>query len=151
MPVAPAIVRDSFIGTFVYYASGRRFFTHPEEQPGFVLPDKYFKPTQQRDRSDTSSPEKPSTATISDSAPPGADSSAAQPAPGDGPHDSPAAKASTLRLSYDHADLEKDGEGKLKHTEGHVGQPQDNEIVDWYGPDDPECPQNVRLPFNMTA
>ncbi|EKM61333.1 uncharacterized protein PHACADRAFT_111819 [Phanerochaete carnosa HHB-10118-sp] len=83
MPV-PAVVRDSFIGTVVYFASGQQYFRHPEEQPDFVLPEKYAKASQKRltqrsDRSDASSQTQSEAATI---------------------------------------------------------------IVDWYSPDDPECPRN---------
>ncbi|KIP10145.1 hypothetical protein PHLGIDRAFT_274087 [Phlebiopsis gigantea 11061_1 CR5-6] len=41
MTVLPGVVRDSFLGTFVYFLSGRRYFRHPEELSDFVLPTKY--------------------------------------------------------------------------------------------------------------
>lgn len=37
------LVRDSFFGRMVYHASNHRLMTHPEEQPGYVVPDKYLK------------------------------------------------------------------------------------------------------------
>lgn len=36
------LFRDSFVGRVIYHASGHKIFTHPEEQPGYVVPDRYL-------------------------------------------------------------------------------------------------------------
>lgn len=156
MPTVPAVVRDSFIGTLVYFASGRRCFTHPEEQPDFVLPDKYSKthqPAQQGDQLDASSQVDSNTATVA--GPPSREGRGpTQPEREEGPEGSQTAETSsqtTARPSFEYGDLEKGEKSKIKQKERVTEQPPDNEIVGWYGPDDPECPRNVRSHSSMAA
>uniref|UniRef100_A0A060T9K8 ARAD1D12694p n=1 Tax=Blastobotrys adeninivorans TaxID=409370 RepID=A0A060T9K8_BLAAD len=40
--MAPYLVRDSFFGRVVYHLSGKKLFNHPEEKPGYVIPEKYL-------------------------------------------------------------------------------------------------------------
>lgn len=35
------LVRDSFAGRVLYHLSGHKLFSYPEEQPGYVVPDRY--------------------------------------------------------------------------------------------------------------
>ena len=146
MPV-PDLIRDSFVGRVVYHVSGRRLFRHPEEMPGFELPARY---TQQASRPDSPA------ATSSDSTLSGARLDAT---PGNlskqtsrgtaGPtedatnkehppihrHESVAAEEI---LHLHGSDPEKGAQEKEIQEEI-----QHSYIVDWYGPDDPECPENV--------
>lgn len=136
MPV-PAVVRDSFLGTLVYFLSERRLFRHPEERPDFVLPEKYAKacqdlPTQQGGDSDASSQTRSDAATVVDSSRSERDS--------DGNNrTAETSSQTTARPSSDNVDLEKGQKGKVSQKETVT---EDNNIVDWYGPDDPECPRN---------
>lgn len=36
------LLRDSFVGRVLYHASGHRIFTYREEQPGYVIPERYL-------------------------------------------------------------------------------------------------------------
>lgn len=146
MPV-PDLIRDSFVGRVVYHASGRRLFRHPEEVPGFELPIRY---TQQASRPDSpTAPSSDSTlsgtrleATAGDlskrtsreMAEPMGDAKREERLPTHR-HESVAAEE-VLHLHG--SDPEKDVQEKQIQEEI-----QHSYIVDWYGPDDPECPENV--------
>ncbi|KAK9489663.1 major facilitator superfamily domain-containing protein [Lipomyces doorenjongii] len=92
------IVRTSFFGELVHFASGGRLFQFPDQQPGFKFPiDEVHDPT-----------------------------------------------LSTPESEKDEKLLSKDEESST----GTTRRPEDAEtgkdatLVDWYGPDDPENPQN---------
>ena len=129
----PNAVRDSFVGTLVYHLSGRRAFRHPEEHPNFVLPERYGWPKQGLgDNSEVASQVGSDSATLADPRPGEKaearkqETAVATTDPPEEPTAPPAAGA----------DAEKG-----KSIENNAGT--DVLLVDWYGPDDPECPRNV--------
>jgi MFS transporter, DHA1 family, multidrug resistance protein len=61
------VIRDSFFGQVVYYVSAGRLFRHPEDMPGFVLPEKYARLINTGRDSETSSQSNASTLTPRDS------------------------------------------------------------------------------------
>ncbi|GJE85841.1 MFS general substrate transporter [Phanerochaete sordida] len=149
MPVH-AVLRDSFIGTLVYFLSGRRYFRHPEELPGFVLPEKYATAGADRsarggDQCEASSQTRSVAAAAADPSTSGEDSNIPQTEPASEPRNEQDAdnvsETTTMRPVSDNGDLEKGANGK-KQKEQVTEQPSDSEVVDWYGPDDPECPRN---------
>lgn len=157
MPVH-AVLRDSFIGTLVYFLSGRRYFRHPEELPGFVLPEKYAtagadRSTREANQSDASSQTRSVATAAADPSTSGEDSNIPQTEPASEPRNEQDAdtvsETTTMRPVSDNGDLEKGANGK-KQKEQVTEQPSDSEVVDWYGPDDPECPRNVR-PYSETT
>jgi MFS transporter, DHA1 family, multidrug resistance protein len=171
MPV-PDLVRESFLGQFVYYISGRRWLQYAEERPDFVLPMRYQKAQQIRDNEKsssstparhtrpgrdrppprlstssnasaaqrTSTPRRSEAATLVDAdhehnrPPQPSDTEAAAPPIGGDPADGPVPGN----------DAEKQKVGASKEEEREKWDDQDwLQMVDWYGPDDPEHPMNV--------
>jgi DHA1 family multidrug resistance protein-like MFS transporter len=123
MPV-PDLIRESFAGQLVYYVSGRRWLRYAEERKDFVLPSRYQEAMRRSSM--------PNTAGRVSEAPTLVDASAPRAA----------------------NDVEKQ-HNKIARREGggaiDVGDAQHDEvdteelnIVDWYGPNDPACPKNVR-------
>ncbi|KAK9239915.1 major facilitator superfamily domain-containing protein [Lipomyces kononenkoae] len=94
------IVRHSFFGELVHFASGGRLFQFPEQRPGFKFPVEEVDPLPD--------------ATVA-----------------------PAESEKEKRLSED-ADSSKGTTRRPEDTEAG----KDANLVDWYGPDDPENPQN---------
>lgn len=148
MPV-PELIRDSFIGQLVYYASGRRLFNYLEDRPEFILPVKYEFATSRLDTppSDASS----DNATLSDRRK--GDQMVTEKKPETVTErpvlttDRPELEESTVGqelLRSPTRDVEK---GKLaEEQQKRAEEDQENPfLVTWYGPDDPESPQNVRL------
>jgi MFS transporter, DHA1 family, multidrug resistance protein len=124
------LIRESFVGQLVYRLSGRRAFQYAEEKPGFTLSERY------------TSREKPGP--VPSTRPP----SESDPA---GPRRSEAATLVGEPESNTN-DVEKGNKvGRPSHpTNGSEEEPRSEEdeetwrnTVDWYGPDDPECPMNV--------
>jgi DHA1 family multidrug resistance protein-like MFS transporter len=124
MPI-PDLIRESFVGQLIYRGSGRRWFQYIEDRPEFVLPGRYKEAMRRASMPDT---------TV------GGRASEAQTLV-----DPPAPRAAN--------DVEKQ-HNKIARREGggniEVGDEMHDEadkdwlnIVDWYGPDDPECPMNV--------
>ena len=143
MPV-PDTIRDSLVGQIIYRASGRKVFQYPEERPGFVLPEKFGGPSQDsgqqdawedKDDKDTkkqgySVAEKPVEASGSN----GTANTLPQESltgreylhhEGSPPHDPEKGDLATTEENT-----------QVDHQDGTI-------IVDWYGPNDPECPLNV--------
>ena len=167
----PDIVRDSFIGQLIYYGSGRRFLRYPEEFPDFILPERYASaggaPYPGSDSSDATVNRPPSSAssrrasisrekkdpehgkeryevtegTVEDTTVEGTI---------DG-HDRH--QESTLAQEYLHSppihDVEKARLADLERAQLEAAHRNHN-VVEWYGPDDPECPQNVRSLVALT-
>ncbi|GFZ49505.1 Caffeine resistance protein 5 [Saitozyma sp. JCM 24511] len=136
--------RDSFIRQIIYFASGRKLLQHPEERPGFVVPDKY-RPREKQARS-------PNTASLSDAGADGvgpvekrrpvdAGAGATAAAPGAGAAPGAAGRdvetQSTSRESEASDRTVVEGNAPLSEEDGN--------IVTWYGPDDPENPKNWSL------
>lgn len=127
MPV-PDLIRDSFVGRIVYHVSGRRLFRHPEEMPDFVLPARYAnKPGFAATPS--------SNLTLAGSGVTTASGDLATQKQEEHPQESTLAHE-VLHLHGD--DAEKGVQEKEMELEM-----RNSNIVDWYGPDDPECPENV--------
>lgn len=42
-------IRDSVFGRTVYNLTGKKVFTHPEESPDYIVPDKYLSPSKESD------------------------------------------------------------------------------------------------------
>ena len=126
----PDIIRDSLFGQIIYHCSGRRFLRYPEEEPGFVLPATAH---ASRSRSSGGS-SRPASVTLKDSE---------QKAPVRelGVQFTQVQEESALAQEYLHHDAEKGKLGEEPRGEAHY----DPNVVGWYGPDDPECPANVRI------
>ncbi|KAJ3528909.1 hypothetical protein NM688_g7930 [Phlebia brevispora] len=60
------LVRDSFIGQLIYYASGRRLLNYPEDRPDFVLPERYARASGMIVGTSPPSGESSETATLND-------------------------------------------------------------------------------------
>lgn len=58
-------VRESFWGRVIYHLSLRKLFNYKEEQPGYVVPAKYYGTGEQQIESDTSSREAPAEGDVS--------------------------------------------------------------------------------------
>lgn len=114
------LIRDSFVGQLIYYSSGRRILRHPEDKPTFSLPARYS--TSQRDLDVPSE-----TATLTDQR---KQSRAITNERGES-----VPEEEILRSSQD---VEKADTTKVKDPV------HDTNLVTWYGPDDPDYPQNVR-------
>lgn len=134
MPVH-SIVRDSFLGDVVRLVSRRRLLRHPEEYPDFVIPEKLAasidvggarRPSAQVDSESSTLNERPPRDSLSDGS---------ATAHGHGRSD----------VAFAAAPNAEKGKANVEQVER---QADDNDnsgtvIVDWYGPDDPECPRNV--------
>jgi MFS transporter, DHA1 family, multidrug resistance protein len=128
--MVPALIRDSFLGRAIYIISGRRLLPYPEERPDFVLPARYD--LKARDRLSTATSSRHPTTPLT-------------------PPHGRRSDAHTL-VGVEHPEEKKrrdeDVEKQQRHssTDGHPGGADNNfDVVDWYGPDDPECPMNVRF------
>lgn len=113
-------LRNSTFGQIVYHFSGRRLFRYPEDQPDFVVPAKYAQ----------SSPNRNSILTEKKKSSLGEPGALELTIP-EGSHSD--SEDSSLRV-----DLEK---GIEKPSEPQEPQ-HDYIVVDWYGENDPENPQN---------
>lgn len=137
MPVH-SIVRDSFLGEIVRLVSGRRLLRHPEEEPGFVLPDKYTPRISRINGIRLSTQISSSTLDVR----PWQDGFASQYSLSQSSINGPGHSRSVVALSA--ADAEKGkANDELKPPVG--GNENGAIIVDWYGDDDPECPRNVSV------
>ena len=136
MPV-PDLIRDSFVGQLIYYTSGQRLFLYEEEKPGFMIPLRYCNRRRASDSgpasesatlaertSTTIDKEKPNNGKVKNE-----DVIVAE-------REDAGVTVTATEARHKARDVEKDA--------AEAGnQPQDPNIVDWYGPDDPECPFNV--------
>ncbi|KAK9474971.1 major facilitator superfamily domain-containing protein [Dipodascopsis tothii] len=126
------ILRDSFFGQVVYYASSHKIFRYAEDQPDYVIPAKYL-----GDSGRTSSVSTEVT-------------TAAQEKPDDAASHSIAGSAQSeatiqTQTPVAAADLEKNAEpeGDIAYQEAHdTDVPEGKIVVDWDGPDDPLNPYN---------
>lgn len=146
MPL-PDIFRDSFVGDIVRFISGRRLLQYPEERAGFVVPPQYASTSPSalggtsassittraaQDGSDLEG--KKQHVVVGERAETLVDEHAQPP------------QESTLAREYLHPsqgeDVEKADLSALEPA-GEDAQRLEH-LVDWYGPDDPDCPLNVR-------
>lgn len=51
-------VRESFCGRVIYHLSGRKIFSYPEEQQGYIVPEKYYPKEEQLDSDSLNAPGK---------------------------------------------------------------------------------------------
>ncbi|KAJ3532404.1 hypothetical protein NM688_g7428 [Phlebia brevispora] len=162
MPV-PDVIRDSLFGQIVHYASGRQLFQYPEEKPGFILPARYRPPTSRSLSEDITPSHRSSrtaivTAKSGDSTPRKAPVSIAESEVrgADSEDTAEPPQESTLAQEYLHHptphevphDVEKAMSAILDTQPAHAAH-HDPNIVDWYGPDDPEAPSNVSRPMSL--
>lgn len=138
---APDLFRGSFVGQVIYYASGRRLLQFQEEKPNFVVPSRYLPPNSrapspsgQSDNA-TLDGENRRQSTIKAGTNGTVTPVAAQSPP----------EESTIGREYlRHGDVEKVALAEKEREQ----PPFDPYVVEWYGPDDKECPYNVRaIPF----
>lgn len=149
----PDILRDSFFGRIVYYATGRRLFRHDEERPDFKLPPRYAvhmlgaAPVGSRSASpplsehpsqvgSASEDRRTSKGTLLDDV----TVRTAEPSEVHMPH-----RESTMAHEVLHVhphDAEKAELAAMERADERETPYEDPNIVDWYGPNDPECPEN---------
>ena len=172
----PDLLRDSFFGRVVYYASGRRVFRYPEEKDGFVLPPRYagvshhLPPHSAQSRRSNSSARTSYSATLLEerravrpdtdvgtgptlSEKPAEVSPNALTPPNEPQsekgriiqvHQSPNLPRHESTAAEEVLHLHGRDDEELGATERQFSEKAENPyIVDWYGPDDPESPQNV--------
>lgn len=131
--MVPDLVRDSFLGRTIYLLSGRRLLQYPEERRDFVLPKSFETPSHLRTRPTTSSEVRPASSSGSSSSSVTAN-----------PRQSEATAVADQPRPQDIEKQQKhfvDG-APSSQTAEHDADDQDPNVVDWYGPDDPECPSN---------
>ena len=152
--MAPGLIRDSFFGQFVYELSNHRLFKNPEELPGFSYTLDSFAPSQpssRRDSAETSCRSSLDNATLSD----------AVGRPDDEESRLPNRVATLSRTTVVvEGVVTQHGRLEAKCKEAPLGdellmveaaKPEvqqrisQSRIVDWYGPEDPDNPQNVGL------
>lgn len=146
------LLRDSMFGRVVYYASGRRLFQHPEDRPDFILPPRYAVHLStsgsltnrsagpaQSDRPLKSEPYSEDKKTSKGAEFDGGIVKSAEKSGFHMPH-----RESTMAQEVLHVhprDEEKADLAAMEEEEKRVYENPD--IVDWYSPDDPECPESV--------
>lgn len=125
-------IRNSIFGTFANEITGHKFFQHPEQRKGFVLPLKY------RGIDDSSSgPLKEKKEFLGDA---GIPDMTIAPTPSSSNSSSNSASSSfEISSRLEEGITEKTKEDDAEEVTFPVG---DYIIVDWYGPDDQENPQN---------
>ncbi|KAJ3528910.1 hypothetical protein NM688_g7929 [Phlebia brevispora] len=165
MPV-PDLIRDSFVGQLIYYGSGRRYFRYPEDRPEFLLPVRYTEAYRARhaatipppfqangDSNETSRPASVVRQENKDNASNKQrfsviEGTAEGEAEGTAENEDERPQESTLAHEYLHSppihDVEKAKFIAEEHARLEAAHLNPN-IVEWYGPDDPECPLNWSL------
>lgn len=140
---APALVRDSFFGQFVYHTSGYRFFRHADELPESSISSRFAEPFDQK-LSATSS----RTATIAEE--PREDK---RPSLREEDSDDRRqletvveddAESGRTKCDKTNVDIEK-GEVAASEKIEVERTPSNSRLVDWYGPEDSDNPMNVSI------
>lgn len=116
-------------------ASGRRVFSYPEERPGFELPEKY---RQQSNKEKPSRFQNEQNEQNSSN-----DIQMAQDI------DRPRQPSRNSDETVVGRQSESDGQGKEKEKGKDGKKGDDTIVVDWYGDDDPENPQNWSASFTL--
>lgn len=112
------------MGQLIYHLSGRKVLKYPEERQGFVIPDRYLRPKEDSPTSgDTTRHARPPNSPDFELSGPRSDETR------------PAALQERPEASNDET-LTAVGSRERVGEEGNVI------VVDWYGDDDPENPQN---------
>ncbi|CDO57886.1 similar to Saccharomyces cerevisiae YBR008C FLR1 Plasma membrane multidrug transporter of the major facilitator superfamily [Geotrichum candidum] len=122
-------ITNSVLGNILNYVSNHKLFPHPEEKPSFVVPDKYLSSTTNTSRRNSNYKKKELNNT----------STADQYTNGT------MTESSNMIINYAFVDLEKKSRNdEDENDEGFNDTTEDNGyiVVDWYGDNDPENPQN---------
>ena len=145
---APDLIRDSFVGQLIYYATGRRLFHYLEDRPEFILPPKYEK--AQRDLESPGSDNNSETATLADRKKPEqgvSEKSSEAVTINDAvrPDHRPEMEESTVGQEILRSPTREIEKGKLaEELQRRADEDQENPyLVTWYSHDDQENPQNV--------
>lgn len=171
MPVSDTI-RESFVGQLVYSLSGRRYFRYAEDDPDYVLPDRYAKLLDRRSNVTTDSATGPSseTGTLADTD--GLNktnrNSTVSEKPRNGvqvtekrnSNDTTDAVTDTDRQSLQNGGARVEIIGISDQEKGIYAEVQQRKveeeqhnpfIVDWYSPTDQENPRNVRESSDLSS
>ncbi|KAK4686128.1 MFS transporter, DHA1 family, multidrug resistance protein, partial [Tremellales sp. Uapishka_1] len=117
-------------GLLIYRASGGKYFSYPEERPGFEVPEKYRRSGEKGEKR-ASSPKKKEQQSSHNN-----DGTSEDAAPGrEGPR-----RSSSQATRVEGEDVERGDDEPEAEDEK-----EDPNMVTWYGPDDPENPLNWRL------
>ena len=139
------LVRESFVGQLIYHLSGRRFLQYAEDRPDFELPEKYAVLSRNGNRTNGANSE---TATLVPESK--QDEKSKRPESGVSVSTTTPEPIQSNRLTESNmaaqqanppTDVEK-GKSNVIHRKTEVDNPY---LVDWYGPNDPEYPRNVRF------
>ncbi|KAM0792603.1 hypothetical protein ACM66B_005264 [Microbotryomycetes sp. NB124-2] len=124
-----ALMRDTFFGQVVYQASGQRLFTHPEERDDFQVPQKYLPDNDKRRTSSSSNGY-----SKGEKVGKGVEGTSADREAEEGRRHESATATNDDSNSDATAVHSRDGEQQ--------DEEKDDNLVDWYGPDDKENPMN---------
>lgn len=158
---APGLFRDSVVGQLIYSGSGRRWLLHPEDEPDFKIPPQFLTSPARSGSPSLSARSEPDSTTLdgrsmtldgrrqSTMKPEGTENAQQQVAAEKDPALSRAEESAAGREYLHHTDPEK---GELSAREAREAQAAADAaaqlnpyVVHWYGPDDPDCPQNVSI------
>ncbi|KAJ3538373.1 hypothetical protein NM688_g6530 [Phlebia brevispora] len=134
MPV-PDLIRESFVGQLIYNFSGKRYFQYAEERPGFVCPRR-FDPAR---RASWTGPDSEA-ATLSEKKP------IPEQKQKEGEKDKN--RVSVAEREEGATDTQDPRSRSSSDPERGIAvsdEKPDPNLVDWYGPDDPEHPMNWSL------
>ncbi|EKM57337.1 uncharacterized protein PHACADRAFT_208428 [Phanerochaete carnosa HHB-10118-sp] len=140
--MAPALIRDAFIGDVLYHVSGHRLFQHPEDRSGFTIPTppRSVKSTASR----SSSHSNLDTFTVierpddEESRLPRVDSDQVT-------ITVPEASEEQRTMQWKAPEVEEGDLAKEKEKSSVMQEIAESRIVEWYGPNDSENPQNWSL------
>lgn len=138
--MAPALIRDAFVGDILYHASGHRLFQHPEDHQGFTIPTP---PRSVKSiRSGFSSRSDLETTTVIERPD---DEESRLPRVSSDQHTIavPDASEEQKPTRQKAAEVEEGDLAKEKEKASVRQEIADSLIVEWYEPNDPEDPQNV--------
>lgn len=117
------LTREQVVGQLVYHLSGRRVLKYPEERQGFIVPDRY--------RLDQSDPHQNVAGALND------------PTPSPRSPEGDTAAVQGHRMDISGSSVRSAGEATTAVSSSDRVVDEDKVIVvDWYGDDDPENPQN---------
>ena len=144
---------NQFVGQVIYAASRHRIFSYPEERPGFEIPEKYRQKSNEkpsRFQSENANANAGTNANANANASTIDDSTRQREVDG-------RRSSEDIRMAQDYGNGEEAdrpapdsrnsdetivNEGDNGQEVGKEGKKDDTIVVDWYGPDDPENPQN---------
>ncbi|KPI40869.1 Caffeine resistance protein 5 [Cyphellophora attinorum] len=128
--MVPDLIRDSIAGQLVRLATGSKFLKYPEERDSSLI-DKYINKEKSANLARTGTTESTPAAEKSETQEPLQNSSA---------------NSSNSTLADPNALVNVASGAAVDPEKG-----RDGDVVDWYGPDDPENPQNWSIPKKFWA